>query len=93
MSKGIKEYPSNPTHVQGVKNNINELVDAMLRIESEKELQKTIYETALEKYGVDKTWLKEQATLRYDTLYNESKKANAIKEKAEQLEIFETMFN
>lgn len=89
----LKEYPTDPTALKGVKDYISQLVDSMLKIDSEKELQKNLFESAGEKYGVDKTWLKRQADLQYDDLYKEGKKAEAIKQQAEDLEAYEAIYN
>lgn len=84
----INGFPSDPSAQKAIKNSVKEVVDSLLRIEAEKEQIKSVFEVAEEKYGVDKSFVKTQAELMYDYLYNEGKKKAKIEEAAEMVEVF-----
>ena len=88
----LKQLPSTPEGQKAIKNNVQELVDQMLIIQSAKELMKDIKEVATEKWDVDGGWLQRQAAIKYDELYNENKRNEAILEKAEEVEMNKETF-
>lgn len=84
-----------PLSIEGqkaVKSAIKELVDSAIRVDSEKELQKTIKETCSEKYQVSPKFVATQAALMYDLMYKEGKKKAAILEASEALDTYEGIF-
>lgn len=89
--KGMKAFPNDPAALKGVKGNIQEVVDALIRKASEDDLIGSIKETALEKYGVDGAWLVAQAKIKYDLDYNEGKSSNTVLTKAEDIETIKEM--
>lgn len=83
------EFPLDPQAKKKIIDAIEELVDSKIRVESEKDLQKSIFETTEEKYKMDKAFIKAQAELLYDARYDEGKKAEKFKQQEEQLSTFE----
>lgn len=88
----LKQLPSPAEGQKAIRNNVQEIVDAKVRINSEEELISTIKEVAKEKWGVCPTWLALQADIVYDREYNEGKKYQKVLEKAEEVEMNEETF-
>lgn len=92
MTDKLKQLPSSVDGQKAIKNNVQEIVDQILIIESAKELIKDIKEVATEKWNVDGSWLARQAAIKYDALYNENKKNETALEKAEEIEMNKETF-
>lgn len=93
MSNKLRNLPTDPAALKTVKGNINEMVDAMLQVESFKEHIKTIKEVAGEKFDLDGSYMQELANVRYDSLYNENKKNLKAEEKAEIVDTVKCLFD
>lgn len=57
--------PSNPKDREAIKNAVNELCDSMTRIDSERDLQKSIVDDVNENTGLDKSILKQLASWKH----------------------------
>lgn len=86
----MKDMPQGVEERKAIQNNINEIVDSLLRIQGEKEQIAAIKEVAESKYGVDGKWVESLAKFRYDELYGESKKIQKAMETSEQLDQYNT---
>lgn len=90
MAKNLsKEYPSDPTAKNFMKDEVVRLCDSLIRMDAENDLMKGIIEDMAEKHGIDKGFMKKQAQLLFDAQYNDGKKAQKIKEAEEELATFE----
>lgn len=87
MSDLLKQLPGTPEGQRAIKNNVNEIVDAMLRMEADKELIKEIKEVAKENHNVDGSWLADQAKIKFDREYNANRNNLKALDKAEQVEL------
>lgn len=86
----IECMPESKDAQKAIVSAVNEIVDSMIRVQSEKELIGTIKETTEEKYSVSGKYVESLAKLRYDKLYNDSKAIKKILTDNERLEEFNT---
>lgn len=86
----IECMPDSKDAQKAIVNSVKEIVDSMIRVQSEKELIGSIKETTEEKYSVSGKYVEGLAKLLYDKLYNESKAIQKIRADGERLEEFST---
>jgi hypothetical protein len=91
MSKYAKELPTTSEDRKAVVAEIDKIVDAMLEMQSLKDVIKDAKTYCQDKFEVDGGYVAALAQLKFDKLYEEGKKAEKIAEQAEMLEIVESL--
>lgn len=67
------DLPSDPTQRKRVKDAVNEMVDSMLKQQSEKEYIKSTIEVLKQDLELDPKYIRKLAKLRFDSQYGEGK--------------------
>lgn len=91
MSKYMKELPQDNEAKKSCLNAVGAIVDAMLEMDSLKDVIKDQKTYVQDKYGVDGSYIEGIAKIKYDLKYNERKKAEKILADAELVEMVESM--
>jgi dTDP-D-glucose 4,6-dehydratase len=91
MSKYMKELPSDSESRKAILSQVDTIVDAMLQIDSAKDVIKDSKTYVQDKYGVCGTYVNNIAQIKYDLEYNERKKAEKIEADKELLDLVENL--
>ena len=91
MSKFLKELPSDNESRKNIMSQVDTIVDAMLQIDSAKDVIKDSKAYVQDKYGVDGGYVNSIAQIKYDLEYNERKKAEKIEADKELLDLVESL--
>jgi hypothetical protein len=91
MSKFLKELPSDSESRKAILSQVDTIVDAMLQIDSAKDVIKDSKMYVQDKYGVCGTYVNSIAQIKYDIEYNERKKAEKIAADKELLDLVENL--
>jgi dTDP-D-glucose 4,6-dehydratase len=91
MSKYMKELPSDNESRKNILAQVDTIVDAMLQIDSAKDVIKDSKTYVQDKYGVCGTYVNNIAQIKYDIEYNERKKAEKIEADKELLDLVENL--
>jgi dTDP-D-glucose 4,6-dehydratase len=91
MSKFLKELPNDNESRKNILSQVDTIVDAMLQIDSAKDLIKDSKTYVQDKYGVDGGYVNNIAQIKYDIEYNERKKAEKIEADKELLDLVESL--
>jgi dTDP-D-glucose 4,6-dehydratase len=91
MSKFLKELPSDSESRKAILSQVDTIVDAMLQIDSAKDVIKDSKMYVQDKYGVDGGYVNSIAQIKYDIEYNERKKAEKIEADKELLDLVENL--
>jgi dTDP-D-glucose 4,6-dehydratase len=91
MSKFLKELPSDNESRKNIMAQVDTIVDAMLQIDSAKDVIKDSKTYVQDKFGVDGGYVNSIAQIKYDIEYNERKKAEKIEADKELLDLVENL--
>jgi dTDP-D-glucose 4,6-dehydratase len=91
MSKFLKELPSDSESRKAILSQVDTIVDAMLQIDSAKDVIKDSKMYVQDKYGVDGGYVNSIAQIKYDLEYNECKRAEKIEADKELLDLVENL--
>jgi len=91
MSKFLKELPNDNESRKNIMAQVDTIVDAMLQIDSAKDVIKDSKTYVQDKYGVDGGYVNSIAQIKYDIEYNERKKAEKIEADKELLDLVENL--
>jgi len=91
MSKFLKELPNDNESRKNIMSQVDTIVDAMLQIDSAKDVIKDSKTYVQDKYGVDGGYVNSIAQIKYDIEYNERKKAEKIEADKELLDLVENL--
>ncbi len=86
------DLPSDPKQRERVKSAINEMVDSMLKMSSEKEYLKDTVDVLKQDLELDPKYLKKLAKLRYDEQYGEGKVKVDLEHSSQVVEDNKTLF-
>jgi dTDP-D-glucose 4,6-dehydratase len=91
MSKYLKELPNDNESRKNIMAQVDTIVDAMLQIDSAKDVIKDSKTYVQDKYGVDGGYVNSIAQIKYDIEYNERKRAEKIEADKELLDLVENL--
>ncbi len=91
MSKYMKELPNDNESRKNILSQVDTIVDAMLQIDSAKDVIKDSKTYVKDTYGVCGTYVNSIAQIKYDIEYNERKKAKKIEADKELLDLVENL--
>jgi dTDP-D-glucose 4,6-dehydratase len=91
MSKYLKELPNDNESRKNIMAQVDTIVDAMLQIDSAKDVIKDSKTYVQDKYGVDGGYVNSIAQIKYDIEYNERKRADKIEADKELLDLVENL--
>ncbi|UNY40443.1 hypothetical protein KLEP7_gp153 [Pseudaeromonas phage vB_PpeM_ KLEP7] len=81
----IEELPNDPIERERLKDVINSLVESMLRVQDEKDSQKTALDIERNDYSYNPKLLKFYAKMEYDIRYKAEKARKLLEDQADKL--------